>query len=104
MEDISRELIESVSVESKLLISMAASKYKETFKGISNESYINWMTRNFLLANSFKDLAVIPFLDECALIEIGPGLGPVLTLASLSKPVSVYSFDTFKHHHTLPLF
>lgn len=96
LEGIKPEQMEGISAESKQLISIAASKYDDTFKGISAQSFVNWITRNYLLANAFKDYGLVPFQDESAIVEIGPGLGPVLTLASLSKPSSVHSFDTFE--------
>jgi hypothetical protein len=96
LEEIKSEQVELISTESKQLISLAASRYANTFRGISSPSYVNWITRNFLLVNAFKDHGVVPFFDERGLVEIGPGLGPVLTMACLSKPVSVYSFDTFQ--------
>jgi hypothetical protein len=96
LEEISTQKLEQISAESKQLISAAAYRFINTFNGINLQSYVNWITRNYLLANAFKEFGVTPFKDDRALIEIGPGLGPVLTLAILSKPVSVYSFDTFE--------
>ena len=85
-----------IPVESKALIEAATKKYEKTFTGISKSTFQNWVTRNYLLANSFRDQQFMPFSDDKALIEIGPGLGAVLTLANLSKPRIVYSYDTFQ--------
>lgn len=90
------DLITQISADCKVLIKDAAQKYKVAFSGIDEFSFRNWITRNYLLANTFDDRGFRPFSDNYALIEIGPGLGAVLTLANLSEPRAVYSYDTFQ--------
>jgi hypothetical protein len=77
-------------------INELAAKYSRTFAGIKKLEFKNWLVRNYILAKSFSDLGFDPVSKSRNLVEIGPGLGAVISLALESSCKSYYSFDTLE--------
>lgn len=80
-------------------IDSLSEKYARTFDVITRPQFRNWITRNFLIATAFSEFNVDPVSDSECLIEIGPGLGAIISLALESGCEAIYSLDTFEMHY-----
>jgi len=89
-----------IPVEKKKAIDRLAEKYCQTFSIITHSQFRNWITRNYLLATAFSEFNVNPTLDTECLVEIGPGLGALISLSLESDCKEVYSIDTFEMQST----
>ena len=89
-----------MSRENKQIIEKISLRYTRVFRDISPLQFNNWITRNFLLVNAFSDSGVSPLKDTKYLVEIGPGLGAIISLALESNCERAYSFDTFEMQST----
>ncbi len=85
-----------LSMATKLNIERTISRYQRSFDGLKEDHLRNWLIRNYLLCNAFSDQAVNPIDDDGVLVEIGPGLGGVLSLAQKSNIRTIYNLDTIE--------
>lgn len=85
-----------ISAYKEKQIERLAEKYSSAFRVITRSQFKNWITRNYLLATAFSEFGVDPISDSEYLVEIGPGLGAVISLALESDCNKVYSIDTFE--------
>ena len=78
-----------IPIEMKKTISVLSEKYASTFDDITRTQFKNWITRNYLIATAFSEFDVDPISDSENFVEIGPGLGAIisLTLESNCKEV-----------------
>ena len=83
-----------ISPEIIVLIEKTVDKYLENFDGIEAQEFRNWLTRNYLLCETFAENGINPILDDGTLLEIGPGLGGVLSMAAFANTKRIYSLDT----------
>jgi hypothetical protein len=75
-------------------------KYSSTFDVVTRLQFKNWITRNYLISRAFSEFNVDPISDSEDLVEIGPGLGAIISLALISDCKEVYSFDTYEMQAT----
>lgn len=91
---------DAISRENLKMIEKISEKYTEVFQGISQTQFENWITRNFILVNAFSDTGIDPLNDSKYLVEIGPGLGAIISLGLESQCQNVYAFDTYEMQST----
>lgn len=89
-----------ISADKEKEIERLAEKYSATFRIITLSQFRNWITRNYLLATAFSEFDVYPLSDSECLVEIGPGLGAMISLALESNCKEVYSIDTYEMQST----
>lgn len=88
--------LSKISPEIFSQIDDAISKYLNVFNGMDERNLKNWFIRNYLLTEAFSNLGYSPIIDSGSLLEIGPGLGGVLSLSMLQNHRNLYSFDTIE--------
>lgn len=93
--------IKHISQENQQIINEISLKFTKAFRGVSQTQFKNWITRNYLLVNAFSEKGNNLLRGIKNLVEIGPGLGAIISLALESNCEKVYSFDTFEMQSTL---
>lgn len=83
-----------IPIEMKKTISVLSEKYANTFDVVTRTQFKNWITRNYLIATAFSEFNVDPVSDSENFVEIGPGLGAIISLTLESNCKVVYSLDT----------
>jgi hypothetical protein len=89
-----------ISADKEKEIERLAEKYCATFSIITRSQFRNWIIRNYLLATAFSEFDVNPTSDSEYLVEIGPGLGAMISLTLESNCKEVYSIDTYEMQST----
>jgi hypothetical protein len=83
-----------VPLEMHQVIEGAVERYIKVFDGIEEQQLRNWFTRNYLLCDAFSETETNPIKDSGTFLEVGAGLGGVLSLAVLRGHKKIYSCDT----------
>ena len=85
-----------ISVQRRREIDEIAALYSQTFQLPQETEFRNWIVRNSVILNSFPEDPIKSSDASDVLVEIGPGLGAVISLCLRSNWKKIYSLDTFE--------
>jgi hypothetical protein len=94
-EEYARDL-SLISLQKKREINEIAAVYSQTFRFPQEPEFRNWIVRNSVILNSFPEYPIKSSDASDVLVEIGPGLGAVISLCLKSNWKKIYSLDTFE--------